>query len=210
MRGLTFRLKLALVIITGCLLVFGCIEISESLRFRSPRTVTFAQFEKEMPQEGWFHIKDAQLFVLESAFEEDKSSHNMTKAFVPVGSATDLTSDSKKQTFLLMESRDPAILDTVRDAQQITDQKSAAQYVTAHRQTAYPVRDVEGMIKTGLHSDSKTHAELSKLDNALAPNYVILQEGKHPSLGLGIGMLMGGILLGVGQVLFYISRRTMR
>ena len=210
MRFLSIRFKLAAIIITGCLLLFGFIEISESLHFHEPRVLTYEQFEKEKPQEGWFHIKGAQLSVIESAFEEDKTTHTLKKAFVPVSSSADLLGDKNKQTYLLMETTDQAILDVVHDAQGLSDEKSAIQYVEKNPQRAFPVRDVEGMIKTGLNEDSSTRDELKKLDSTLAPNYVVLQEGRHPSLGLGIGMLLGGLLLGVGQVLFYISRRAMR
>ena len=61
MRGIFIRLALGMIIATGCLLLFGYIETTESLRFRSARELTFEQFKKEMPKEGWFHIKTRNL-----------------------------------------------------------------------------------------------------------------------------------------------------
>ena len=148
--------------------------------------------------------------MTDAAFEEDKTTHTLKKAFVPIISEDDLLSDKDEKTLLLVETTDPAILDTVRETRGITDDKAALKYLTDNKERVFPKRDVEGMLKTGLNEDTTTREELAKLDNSLAPNYVLLQEGKHPSLGLGIAMILGGLLLAVGQVLFYLRRWAMR
>ncbi len=197
------RLAILAIGVTIGLLIFGFVGIMEGLRFRSPHTVTYEQFLKEKPQEGWFRIKDAHLNVIESAYAENQTSHTINKAFVPVTSIEAMLADKGEKTYLLMETTDSGILDTVRGTRGITDEKSAIKFVADNPQRAYQTRDIEGMIQTGLHSDSDTRKELSKLDDSLAPDYVILEQDKHPSLAEGFGMFLGGAVLAVAQVLYY-------
>jgi hypothetical protein len=63
-------------------------------------------------------------------------------------------------------------------------------------------------VRYGVDLDDDERAQLQGLDDALAENFVILDEGKEPGFGKSLGMfgggavlmlVSGGILVGSGQ-----------
>ena len=62
------------------------------------------------------------------------------------------------------------------------------------------------MLLFGVNADSETRSEISKLDNKLTSDYVIMEEGKEPALGTSLGMLVLGVVLLIAQVLLYAGR----
>jgi hypothetical protein len=58
----------------------------------------------------------------------------------------------------------------------------------------YAKREVTGLVQFGINSDSKTRDKLSGLHLNLAPDFIILDEGKKPDL------LTGAALFGIGLV----------
>ena len=53
-------------------------------------------------------------------------------------------------------------------------------------------------------SDSKKAIDTAYSNRA--SDAAILEEGKRPSLGTGIGLTVAGVVLAIGQVLYYLSR----
>ena len=213
MRFRFFSLRLALLALgaTIAMLVFGGVEISESMRFRSPRVLTYEQFAAQMPQEGWYRITGARLEVVNGVWQEDKKTHAIDKVFVPLSSAGDKGGDINTPTKVMVEETDPAILQTAGEVKDLNGDAATIDFIKKNHDRAFIRRDVEGMVKTGLNSDSDTREKMAKLDNtSLASNWIMLKEGAHPSLGLGLLLFMGGGLLAVLQVLYYLRRRMTR
>jgi hypothetical protein len=66
------------------------------------------------------------------------------------------------------------------------------------------------MIKTGINSEgSKTRSDIEALftGNSLAPDAIFFEDGKSPSLMKGVGLLLGGLALGAGALLYAIFGR---
>ena len=58
------------------------------------------------------------------------------------------------------------------------------------------------MVRYGVDLDDSERADLAGLDDTLASDFVIVDEGKEPGLATSLGFLGGGVvlLLGVGAV----------
>jgi hypothetical protein len=57
------------------------------------------------------------------------------------------------------------------------------------------IQTVSGLIRFGIHADSKTEGKLAKLNLPLAKDYLMLNEGESPSAMKGIIMFGLGLLL---------------
>ena len=213
MRFRFFSLRLALIALgaTIAMLVFGGVEISESLRFRSPRVLTYEQFVKQMPQEGWYRITGGRLEAVNCVWQESSKTHTIDKVFVPLSSSNVKSGDPNAPTLVMVEETDPAILQTAQEVKDLNGEAATVDFIKKNHDRAFIRRDVEGMVKAGINSDTDTREKMAKLDNtSLASNWIMLKEGAHPSLVLGLGLFMGGGLLAVLQVLYYLRRRMTR
>jgi hypothetical protein len=56
------------------------------------------------------------------------------------------------------------------------------------------VRDISGLVRFGIDADSKTRDKLAGLRMRLAKDFIILDEGKKPELGLSLILLVIGLI----------------
>lgn len=193
------RLGCALLIGMLALIAFGCQGIYEGVKHGKQKVVTFQQFVKQRPKEGWYKITGCRLALAYSATRQSKSG-TVNRAYVPVYAAIP---DIKAKTPLVISSDNKDYFSEIEALNSITgqlDEKSI--------QRAFPLKDVEGMIQTGLHSSSD-RSKIEKLPNmgqVLDGDFLILDEGRKPNLGLSIGMTLGGLGLGAILVLYLINR----
>ena len=192
MRFFSVRIALALIVATFAMLIIGGVEISESLRFRSPRVMTYEQFTAQMPQEGWYRITGCYLKVVESAWQEDKKTHAIDKAFVPLGSTSDKDDDSNAKTTVMVEETDPAILDTVREAQQINGKETVLDFVKKNPDRVFLKQDVEGMVKAGIKSDSSTRPGDGETGRLACSQLDHAESGRASFAGAWIGAVHRG------------------
>ena len=199
MRG-CFSIRIAFLMIAGtiALLVFGIGEIRDGLKFPRPVVIRYADFIRQKPGEGWFHITGCGLDVAHSAYKERESGKSIETAYVPL---RDAHNRDEKTIHVLLNTEDPAILSTI--TQGIAGASSP-------HEALWIVRDVEGMVKSGLHEEgSKTREEIGKLSlgSSLDADSVYFQDGKKPSMAAGIGMTLAGIALLIVQVVYFIRKR---
>jgi hypothetical protein len=217
MRGcFAVRAALVVAVCTIALLVYGINEIMQAGKYSQPKVMSYEQFVQQKPEEGWYRITGA-FYDLTGGIhfhrEFDKDDiNNISEIYVPVFSVAEMASDSKSEpkVKLIVQTRNPGMLETYRSFGSSSGSMSKEQvldYLKQHADQIYVRKDVEGMVKSGLNSeDSDKTKELAKLSANLDPDYVLLEEGKKPSMLVGLGLTALGLLLGVGQVLYYISR----
>jgi hypothetical protein len=66
-------------------------------------------------------------------------------------------------------------------------------------------RDVQGLVKFGVELGNGERRKLAKLQDNLAPDFIILDEGKKPEVKKSVGYLALGSVMGV--IGFVIVRR---
>lgn len=218
----------------GCLAVLGAIfllgmggqGIKDAVLFRKRVDMPCSAFLKNPPQEGWYHLTGCEMAMDEASYSvttmndkeqtDSDGSKAITDVYLPVHAAQ---ADDKKPEdgpiTLVMKTDDTAVIGTLKqmDRLQNGSPEAAKKWAMEHLQSIFLRRDVSGMVQAGLNSDDSTHKKIAELQGSVAPNYVILQEGKTPSLGMSLLMFLGGLVLAVislaywGNFLRRLSRR---
>lgn len=186
------------------LLVHGGQDVYEGVTHRAPTRMTMDQFLREKPNEGWFHLQGCFLDVADGSVQTE--SGEVTSVYVPVYSVNDPKQDA---IHLLLSTNDPQILSTIAEAAKQPARMTPAQtlaYAFKNKNRLWVKRDVEGMIQFGLDSDDKTNGKLTDINKTLAPDWVILEDGKKPAPGLGALEMLGGLALGAGAI-FLLTRK---
>jgi len=104
--------------------------------------------------------------------------------------------------YVLVATDDKELLALTNEMMQFETERELMSYFARHRSQLHFKRDVEGLVRYGVDLDDSDRAELAGLDDALASDFVIVDDGKKPGFAKSFGFLGGGIvlLLGVGAV----------
>ncbi len=183
------RLKLLIAGVTLALIGYGAVEILECLRFSHVQTLTYEQFVQKRPQEGCYNITGGRIDAADTLQSQGSTSHEQ-RYYVPLLSAK----QQESSCYVMVETTDETLLASQPKAN--ADGITSVANVVKH--------DVEGMLITGVHADSELRRKIAQT-GLVANDYVILEEGRHPSLLKGLGILALGILLAVAQVSYYRS-----
>jgi hypothetical protein len=163
-----------------------------ALKNRAPLEITVAEYLKTKPDAEWVVLQDAQLNLLEAARRERLGK--ITEVFIPVRAPDDA---GKGAVHILMSTKNEDILTALHDMEKSGGStKEALEAASRHADKLFMRRDVTGLIQFGIDSDTKTRNKLAGLQMNLAKDFVILEEGKAPEMGLSIGMLGLGVLVG--------------
>jgi hypothetical protein len=159
--------------------------------------MTLAEYNQERPTGGWVKITHCPVNAVDAMWVE-KESGGIETAYVPV--YIDDANGKHGKASLLLQIKDPEYIDLLSQMNAIQDQPDAKtkllQFITSNQEKVFVERDVDGMIQFGLNTiKGETRQKLAGLDNDLEPNFVVLEEGKHPELGTSLLMLAGGLTL---------------
>ena len=164
-----------------------------ALKNRSPLEISVADYVKSKPSAEWVVLKDAQLNLLEAAHRGRLGK--ITEVFIPVRSPDEAIDG---EVHILMSTKDKEILDALADLEKSSDtEKGVLEAASRHAGKLFMRRDVTGLVQFGIESDTKTRSKLAGLDMNLTKDFVILEEGKSPALGVSLMMLAIGLLVGV-------------
>jgi hypothetical protein len=198
----------------GCLMVGGAIAcfvfgykgLSDNLKFRKPVTMTAAEFIKKKPAEGWYHISETSVLLIEAKYSVYKSKYStssdsnddISKAstiYLPVHAKDDL----ETPTTLVLKTDDPAIKATLSElsaANDLKDEKQAEAWLEKNRDRVLIHPNLSGMVASGIDDSSSDKAELAKLGEELGPDFVVLNDGHEPPAAFkSIGLFVLGIVL---------------
>lgn len=160
------------------------------------RTITEASIEdviKQKPKAKWLRINDGQLDFISMVYEE-KADGQAKDLYIPIrleGQGDDVA------LHVIYHTKDPADLDIAHQMQALGDlnETELMMKLVSMRAELLQVRPVEGLVEFGIESD-KGDGKARKMFDNLAPDAIMLEGGKKPSLGLGLGLLVLGLLLG--------------
>ena len=119
-----------------------------------------------------------------------------TELYLPVRS-TNSPAGAKIQ--VLVATRDPALLDAMDKTRNMTA-VNALRYLVEHQINPLVHRDVQGLLRYGIESDDKTMRKLKAVNNNLADDVVVLEEGKKPDFALSSALVCIGLLLAGWQI----------
>ncbi|QEH38813.1 hypothetical protein OJF2_74230 [Aquisphaera giovannonii] len=186
------RLGCFVVLIAVVMVIGGGQGLYMGLVHRECRVLSYDEFVKEKPRHGWFQVNGCRLNLVEAMYRS-KLIGGVKEAYIPVRG----TSGEDSPTHLLVLTKDPEILGTINDLRKLDkgDEAAALKALAANRDRLVSTRDVKGMLQYGIDVKSRVGDRLSRLDSSLAPDYVILEEGKAPELGFSLFIFLGGLAL---------------
>lgn len=169
--------KLFFLLSLGCL-VFGCLEIWNLVWHRTPVEVTlklstFTELPKHVT------LKDVYLSSRDLVSTGKKASC----LYIPIRSRHDTITSSKLH--FLLKTKDEALLAAYRKAETLDDPDQLLITLKPLREKS----EVSGMLD-GTGVSSKERKKLLELLPGLAPDFTVLEEGRHPSFFMAISLLM--------------------
>ncbi|MEZ0229496.1 MAG: hypothetical protein ACAI25_12775 [Planctomycetota bacterium] len=171
----------------------------------APLAVSVAELGQAKPEKTWLKVTDGVLILPLVTWMEDKATKRIDEVFIPIVPASAQVGDIKNVQVLL-RTRRPEFIARVREIRALdkgTDAQ-AEKYIVDNMEKLFVKQDVQGMVEWGIASSSETRDAISNLTKRLAPNFMILRDGKQPEGSAGMAMLVGGVvlLLGGGAFLF--------
>ena len=150
-------------------------EIYAALTNRHPLSMNFAEYAQKRPAGKWVELKAAQLVLPAATWFGFLTAHS--DIYIPLRAA-DSQPDAK--VCALLVTHDPAMIALVEEMKAMADEKSALAFVIENHARLLPVRDVSGVLQFGINSESEKRRKIARLNDNLAADFVVIEDGKHP------------------------------
>jgi hypothetical protein len=102
--------------------------------------------------------------------------------------------------YAVLATQDPEILGQLEGLRQVKNESELTTWIANNKNNVQPHRDVTGLVKFGVESGMES-SKLGGLQRNLAPGYLVLAEGKKPSLTNSLGLMLLGFVISAGMVI---------
>lgn len=167
----------------------GASQVAQSTKYRQPIKMTYEEFVKQHPTEGWYHLSGVSLVIPGSRWTTRKyrrsGSETITATYVPLASAKKDAEDEEK-IHIILSTEDPTVQQRLKELEKLEmekPEKETIEYLAKHLADLYPERDVEGMVAPISELDSDHIRSFE--EDGLAKDAVLLLEGERPDEGGG-------------------------
>jgi len=189
----------------GCIAAIGALYMMwmggqglyTSVKNRTPMELACEHYDDVKPSKEWLRLTGCELNLMESSYMEEGGK--AVELFIPARGPGEEEGDPIN---VLVATDDEELLAFMNEMMHLETERELMGYFARHRSKLHVRRDVEGLVRYGVDLDDSDRAELAGLDDALASDFVIVDDGKRPGFAKSVGFLGGGIvlLLGVGAV----------
>ncbi len=187
----------------GCLVALGALYMLwmggqgmyTSIKNHAPMELACENYDDVKPNKEWLKLTACELNVLESSYMEENGK--VTELFIPARGPGEEEGDP---IHVLLATDDRDLLALTNEMIKLETEAELMAYFAKHRSQLYVTRDVQGLVRYGVDLDDGDRADLKGLDDSLATDFVIVDDGKEPGFGKSLGLLGGGsvLLLGIG------------
>jgi hypothetical protein len=155
--------------------------------------MTYDEYIQKKPRASWLELKDCYLSLPDASVKTARTTGKIKEAFIPIV-ATPGKKAEKVQ--VLVATKEAATLDLLNEMGQAKDENAAAKLMFSNLSKLFPNRTVKGLVRFGVDMKDRDRRKLAELDQNLANDFVVIDEGKAPELGgsavmLGIGLALG-------------------
>lgn len=207
-----------LVLAAFFLVIAGGQGLRESFAFQKPVPIACQDFAKSPPQEGWFRVTGCAMSMEEAVYsawvsksgeerKDEDGDPSISAVYLPVHCMPQPNAPPTKEApiALVVTTKDESIIATLKQMQHLDIMKpeEAKKWINENEHRFVLQKDVVGMVQAGINLDESDRKKIAELHGTMAPNYVIMDENKKPSLGGSFGMLIGGIVLGIVSLLYW-------
>jgi hypothetical protein len=182
----------------GCLAILGGLYllwaggqgIYTAATNREPFQVACGSYGEVKPSSEWLELTGCSLSLMEASYTEVDGK--VVELFIP---ARGENSQEGSTVHVLVATKDATLLSLANQLISIQDEQALMTFAMQNGQVMGTQRDVRGLVRYGVDLDDDEAAQLKNLDSTLAPDFIILDDGKEPALGLPLGMFGGGAVL---------------
>ncbi|MEO5917445.1 MAG: hypothetical protein ABIS50_24670 [Luteolibacter sp.] len=192
------RLGCLLPLLSLGLIIGGGQSIYTGFKNRKVTEITIDSLIAKKPDAEWLRIQGGVLDTMNSSYTSSFGVGKANELYIPL--VPPQTDSRKTQIHVLVLTKDPALLEFNNQVQEIGKSGPGSgamdRYVMSNLDKLHVARPVEGVVQFGLDADDKKTRKIRELYDNLAPDTIILEEGKKPSMGTGIAMMIGGLFIG--------------
>jgi len=182
----------------GCLLMLALLwaggqGVYEALSNRSPESLSCEAAQTTPPRSGWVHITGCKVNVLEAAYKT-RAGVATDDIFIPLTAGGQ---GGAKTVRLVLATKDPDIVAVVKEMSALdqNDKKAFFSFLAKNAKRLIRDKDVSGMVQSGIDKNDKIHRRLKELNQDLAADFLVIDEGREPRLLWSLSLLGGGVLL---------------
>jgi len=195
-------IQLTLIFACIILLLFamGAQGIYSALKNRHPAAMSCEEFARTKPRATWLAITNCVLDLQDASYGTliYQNVEVPTELYIPVRSA-----NAREQTkdHVLLMTRDPELMKLLREMESQASKADLDLWLARNTDRLHVRREVKGLVQFGVDLNAKARRKLARLQDNLAPDFIILEEGKEPELTRSMGYFaLGGMLLTIGIV----------
>jgi hypothetical protein len=201
---------ISLVLLFVCVIIFlfamGGQGIYTAFKNRRPVVMSCEEFARTRPRTVWLALTNCTIDLTTAAYQtlRYRNVEMPSGLFIPVRSASE--KEPVKDTVLLA-TRDPELMKTLHEMESQPSQEAVKEWVARNVDRVFQRRDVKGLVQFGVELDSRQRSKLARLQKDLAPDFIILDDGKKPEVTQSFGYLaLGGVFLIISVVMVKRSR----
>lgn len=156
-----------------------------------PSEYSFSNYITEKPQQKWLTLTNCELNLLDASYFSYFGATEATEIYIPVKSP-----DAGKMEFthVLLASKDPEMLRVYNELMSMEDESQIIVYTLQNRDSIFIQKDLTGLVRFGIELDDEDRQELQDLNENLASDFVIIDEGLKPDWSHA-ALLPAGLLL---------------
>jgi hypothetical protein len=203
----SFRIIILLVVIMGMAFWHGGQGIYTALKNRRPVCLGVQDLAKGQPSAHWLILTNCEYAFDEAAWKITRSKYEpagggrITEGYIPLRVPE---GGDRQKCYAVLATSDPATLGMLEELRQVNDKAGGERFVSKYASQLRQKHDVTGLVRFGIEKGSES-GKLAGLQRSLAPGFIVLSEGKKPSLGMSVGLLLVGFIIAGGMVMTWRS-----
>ena len=190
----------------GMLAWYGGQGVIDYLQNAGVTEISCEQYQRKRPDATWLSLTDCVLDIQETAYSgDDDDPDELLIPLLPAPGEDEDISDQPGRSVAVFQTQDRE-LRRIMGKLGSGDEDNMAELMSAIELATVPAT-YSGLVAFGVDLDDSERAQLAALDNNLDPSFVIVQDGKEPSLQRSLAMLGGGLGLAAFGVFLVMRQR---
>jgi hypothetical protein len=174
--------------------------IYTSLSNRQPLSITVEDYITQKPSAKWVELTHAKASILESASIGLLGS--VEELYIPVRPREQ---EIEGPISILLKTKSPGLLQFITQLRKAKDEQAGNEIIAQHLDYVRGPEVIKGLVQSGFETDSKARRKLNSLEMNLSNDFIIVEDGKQPSIIEGLMVLLIG-LVGGGMLTFFAFR----
>ncbi len=186
MKSFLFLLALGLILGGGQALYTNVTNLK-------PVEISIADLTENGTDDKWLTVTDASLDVVGATYMAPfyAADNTANELFIPLR----VQDEEEKPLRIFLHTKDPKMLEVYNGLLALEEEVEMINYLVKHREVFSQVRNVTGLVRFGLESDSDERKLLEENNRNLADGFLILEEGTKPEWSMVVMLPLGLLLL---------------